>query len=665
MKDMRRLYMNTVQSHLLSGLFSFRLVFLAALSCLSGWNSLDAQSVGAVRGRYGSFIYCGHELPKLKPYVVSENNDKVASLSFPYDAESFLVRVHEFCKYNPYIQEKPDSVLINYWQWADGFRYTDSLPVEAKTAEVLYGLGVLCFVPLNRSDDPLKTFNVSGLLTQTGLKEVMAQKSSVPKFRMLKHVCTDNSIILDWQAWASVNLLEISLLKQHIGQDELQECKAQIFVNRFRDSMLMRVVDTMVFKGLMYRYQLTGVDQFGFEYRLSEPVSVTYVPLNSLPVILHASAKSKDEAKAIELRWQLQNQFAVQSIDIYRSDSFDSGYDFLASVNAGDSVYQDDRVLAAKAYWYKIVINGVFERGLNTVRIGGMLKTDAVPPPVQVIQAINHGQTLTLRWLVNASEVRGYYVFRKQQEDKEWVQVSPLIRLSDTAGFGEYTDSSDLLPIGEVVRYCIRTLSKGYVLSDYGVVAEAEGRSLGEMPLITEFSAMQDQKKVLLRWTFSQENYQLAGFVIERKDFKVKEWKRISSQSAQVNYFEDTSILQGVQYDYRLIPVDLNGRERLPHVISLVTDAPLVYAPEITHVSCVQGVVRLTWEQNAQEGVEGLVVYRIEAGKEALRLEELKPEAQLYEDKTAVKGKVYYYYLTVKAYGKESVGGLPNQIIVE
>lgn len=629
---------------------------------------LNAQEANGIAGKYGNFIFIGREFPKNKEVKILRNETAIATLSFPATAEEFISKVQMFYTKNDYYPVIEDSLLNDYWQWATGFSFMDSLPVMSKKPDILYGLGLIYFDELN-DDNKDKTssylIEYSKEISQT-LKITQPATNPTLKINLLSSSNDLNSITNEYSILGDFNLLNVINYKQHVGQDEMQRKNCDIYIFKFNDSTVIRTIDTNVFAGLTYKYTLSVVDIFGFENSQADTAKIINIPINSLPIILKSSTKGDDVNKSIIISWQLQNKEMVQTIDIFRSIYFDSAYSYLSTVNANDTTYTDFAVKPVTAYWYKVVINGVFERGLNTSKVTGILKKGAVPMSVNQItaNAVNTGIKIT--WSNSTDEARGFYVYRCEGYKGKMELISDLILTKNEQEIYEFLDSSLLINNGYPYSYTVKVLSNGYVYSEDSDTVSAIFSSQNNLPMISDLKSLVDGKIILITWqNLSDQFPQIAAYRIYRSKSDTINYAMQAEITSDNAEFIDTVATIGINYIYKVVAKNNLGQEGAFTTIEAEILSPTVFAPEIISAEYLNNTVILNFEKNEQEGVLTIEIYRIEQGNEAQKIAVIPASQKDYIDKAVSSGKIYFYYATVSAYGKEGVKNIPLKVITE
>lgn len=639
-------------------LFVNKIVFVLSAIMLFTSLNLNSQTIHGIAGKYGNFIYCGRILPKDgSEILLYRNNESISKLTFPSNATEFVSRVNQFYLYNNYYPAVQDSLLMSYWQWATSFSYIDSLPVVMKQPDILYGLGVLYFDPLNKENErQTVTYGVQQI--GRSKQELRIAQPAQPKsatISQFKIYNKEKHIGVDWFAKDINNVLTIRTMKQHFGQDELHGFPGLAYVLNYKDTTIIRMVDSAVKNGLTYRYCIQITDQLGFEYLHADTVKVTHKPINTLPVIFKTKTQSLDAKQAIAITWKLQHKDMVQSIDIFRSLYFDSAFELLTTVVPTDSLYLDYAVKPVTAYWYKLVINSVFERGLNSSKVTGILKIDAKPEVVSQLKCSAEKKGIRIFWTPPTSELHGFYIYRAEGYKGELKQISDLILADPNKLVYEYLDSSSDINTGNPVSYSIKVLSNGYVLSDLSERVSAIYSKPENILGVSNLRTQVEGKSILIVWDNASASFsQIAGYSIYRKRENESDFGLLKTFSNEFNQFLDTSIEIGFNYVYKVVALSYANLEISNAIVQGGILAPTVLAPQIISAIWENAVVKLTLSTTRQEGIKEIEIHRIEEGKNSLKIGSISPEIQTFADKTAIKGKVYFYYTLVKAYGKES-----------
>lgn len=634
---------------------------------ISAFQHVFTQNSYIVKGVNGYFIYIDRTLPKNENGAQIFRNDIGNSqLSYPESEEEFISKVHQFYSENPYYLIQSDSLLRNYWQWSTGFTYIDSLPLAAKMPDVLIGLGVMYFEKYNE-ENKNSTYAILYNGVKTNLNVSTIRSDYKNKISYLNHQIDENNIQIHWLLKSDEAIMKTKVYKQYVGQQEtLNEVNIKPYLFRVKDSVLIKLIDTNAYPGLKYKYYIKIIDYLGYENTTADSIEILNIPRNTLPVIMNAKSKSDDINKAIILNWKLQHQFAVQTIDIFRSTNFDSGFVYISTVSNVDTSYTDYSVKAATGYWYKLVINGVFERGINTTKIGGILKIDDVPPSLKGITCVPSVKGIIIRWVPNSNNVRGYYLYRANGYKGEMQMISPLIKHEQGNSYYEYIDSSLVVKNGNIYSYAVKVYSNGYVFSEFSDTSASYLANSENLFSLSRINTMINDNQILLQWdNVNLENGKCLGYRIYRADSNKNNWQLLSQEILLKNQYNDSSVKYNNKYTYKMCLVNINNQESNCITTEAIINSPSVYPPEIMQIHYTNNNVEIEWENNSQQGVDAIELYRMEENKTPVKVVTLSNNQTNYSDKNIEKNKSYFYYLVLISYGKKSINSTPTKITTE
>lgn len=634
---------------------------------LSTLNNVFSQSSYIAKGLNGYFINIDRTLPKNENGAQIFRNDvAISQLSFPDTEEEFISKVHQFYVDNPYYLTQSDSLLKNYWQWSTGFTYIDSLPLTAKMPDVLIGLGIMYFEKYNE-ENKNSTYAILYNGVKTSLNFSSIRSDNKNKIKYLNHQLNESNIQINWILKSEEAIMKTNVYKQYIGQQEtMNEVNIKPYLFRIKDSVLIKLIDTNAYPGLKYKYYIKTTDYLGFENTTADSVEILNIPRNTLPVIMNAKSNSDDINKAIVLNWKLQHQYAVQTIDIYKSTHFDSGFVYISTVNNTDTSYIDYSVQAAKGYWYKLVINGVFEREINTTKIGGILKIDAEPPTLKGVTCVSSEKGIIVRWVPNSNNVRGYYLYRANGYKGEMQIISPLIIHEKDKTYYEYTDSSMVVKNGNIYSYAVKVYSNGYVFSGFSDTSSSNVIKNENSYSLSRINTIINDNQILLQWdNINFENGKCLGYNIYRADSNVNNWKQLNNEILLVNQFNDSIVNFNNKYSYKLCLINIENHESNCITTQAMITPPSVFPPEITLITYTNNAIELEWQNNNQIGVDAIELYRMEENKAPVKIVSLPPTQTNYTDKNFEKNKNYFYYIILNSYGNKSINSTPTKITTE
>lgn len=366
-------------------------------------------------------------------------------------------------------------------------------------------------------------------------------------------------------------------------------------------------------------------------YALKTPTNLTITPLSS---------------NSIKLNWDNIDSNATSIIVTRSLDGL--VFTSLVSLSITNTSFLDSSCLPDTKYWYKIKA----KRDLNESYFSNVATTKTLPlgsPPAAPSNLqgthINCNQ-INITWQDNSTDETNFIIDRKTEGG------SYSVRATLTANQTSYSDST----VSANTKYYYRVKARNsYGDSSYSNEINITTPPCGTPPnaptnlTLTVISSTQ----INLNWTDNSNNE--SGFKIERK-VEGGLYSEISSVSANVTSYNDTSLLPNTKYYYKVIAYNTYGQSSSNEASETTQPAgtpPSAPSNLNTNVlSCNQ--IKLTWIDNSInesgfriERKEGAGVYDI--------LDTVGPDIIFYIDNTALENKTYTYrILAFNEYGENS-----------
>ncbi|MGP1579999.1 MAG: fibronectin type III domain-containing protein [Wolinella sp.] len=270
-------------------------------------------------------------------------------------------------------------------------------------------------------------------------------------------------------------------------------------------------------------------------------------------------------------------------------------------------------------------------------------------PRVESIRMIADVSSVAFEWdLVNDSRVDGYYLYRKEANEMEFLRIGRI-----DSRFGAHYVDGGLKPNTEYF-YKILTYNKASntVSRDNGAL-KAQTLSLAPLSFAKAMSSYPRKIKVL--WA-PHVDPRVSGYVIEREDRG--EWRSVGEVNSRllVEYL-DTGLEDGKEYQYRVIPRTHDGVLGVPSEILRATTKPK--PPIIRGIEATSNLPRrieLTWNPSGQNDVISYRLYRsARADRGFSEHATLKGETH-FSDTIEGDGREYFYKVSaIDADGIESL----------
>lgn len=240
----------------------------------------------------------------------------------------------------------------------------------------------------------------------------------------------------------------------------------------------------------------------------------------------------------------------------------------------------------------------------------------------------------------------GYEVFRKK--NGQWVKIADC-----GSGTNNYTDSDT--QIGRIYTYTVRAYRKSTEGMLYGKRDENGlwiRQYFDQTPVAIRDTRRLSDGSLGIKW---ETRRKAEGYEIFRKEAGGS-WKRIKTVG-KVNSYRDKTCRPGTRYYYRVRAYAHGPAGKVIYNEGKGPDISLVsrlLQPSVKAEAVGRGQVRISWTR--QSGVTGYMVCRREEGTSKwTRIYAAGAGLSSYVDKTAKRGKTYYYM--VRAYKKADEKG--------
>ncbi len=432
------------------------------------------------------------------------------------------------------------------------------------------------------------------------------------------------------------------------------------------DTAFVTVRDTAIRAGKIYDYYITPVDYYGRESVSSEIVRTGIYSFASVRGPYSIKTSAVLPAGGIRLQWKMDTPGDVRSLNIYKSADYDTGYVLLATIAPADTSFTDVAAEPMRKYFYYFVLEGFFnEVSPPGVRVFGIAENKIPPfrPIISSSQGVINGARVEVK--VFNPDIRAVRIYRRMMGAADFSPVA-VVPVKE-GGQAVYTDTSRYFSGYTLLSYTTLAENTSYALSEFSDTVSVYPISATKPISPDNVSVVYENDKVNLVWDdLSRTNPEITGYRVYRKvifpaSVKQKDFTLLSDRFLQpeVNYYTDTLVIPGNTYEYRVRSVDFKGAEspeRAGSVITIQKATPV--APSAMKLFAQTDGITIEWEEPEQDDIKSYRVYRYERGLKPTLVATVSRGTERFNDITARKGKLYFYYLTsVHLNGNESLPG--------
>jgi fibronectin type 3 domain-containing protein len=393
--------------------------------------------------------------------------------------------------------------------------------------------------------------------------------------------------------------------------------------------------DTLVVNGQVYIYNISAENSVG-EGPCSIDISASPMTTPSAPLDLEATAGDS----SVHLTWDSpidEGGSVITGFNIYREDQ-PGVYD---SIPATRLWYDDTDVENGNTYTYYVSAENIMGEGPYSNEISATpMTTPSAPENLQGIAGSNY---VFLTWdypsTDGGSEITNYVIYRVGTNNVYISLPSDQLWYNDT----EVSNSN-------TYEYIVRAVNIVGEGSDSNVVT-ANPMMTPSAPL--DFQEASGDGYVYLSWSrpFDDGGSPITGYNIYRNDTADV---HVSVSATQL-WYNDTDVINGLTYTYRVSAENIEGEGSLSIEVSAV---PMTVPSAPGNLICNEGngYANLTWTIPSSDGGSAIIGYNIYRNDWSGRYMGISADQIWYNDTDVINGLTYTYTITAINH----VGKSPN-----
>ncbi|HNX66049.1 MAG TPA: hypothetical protein PKH02_04150 [Bacteroidales bacterium] len=426
-----------------------------------------------------------------------------------------------------------------------------------------------------------------------------------------------------------------------------------------KDSVYISATDTLVVSGAVYRYKLVPMDIFGNPGTETESEMIgAYNFRMEVPVIEDLKSSNPESTQGILLSWSISHNDLVNSIFIYRSDSYDGEYAKIAEVPSVSISYTDQTVEPNRKYYYMIRLTGPMgELSAPSSRIFAISDDRSKPAPPMITSAEGTSKGIQLTVKVTERNLSGVRIFRNSQDNRTMIPVTNLLAAKDLTVI--YEDTANISPV-KFYGYTAISENASHLQGNPSDTVYARSSKPYTLPVVIGLVADNRGTHNQLYWNDMHFiEAPVEGYNVYRGELPSGELKQINDTiiSAGKNSFTDRAIEPGKTYLYSVTIVDgfgKTGAQCTPVKVSPET-VP-VRPPSTVSANSEADFIRISWNIVQSPTLKEYKVFRYTRGNKPSAVGSLPAGAVTeYSDKDVIKGQLYFYYIvTVDSDGRQS-----------
>lgn len=509
-----------------------------------------------------------------------------------------------------------------------------------------------------------------------GIKSIESNSVSFPgsydrsKLAFNSKSGTEKEINITWSSSNNFKPTLINVFKSEGSNTEFNQIAVNLLITSQNDSTYYSITDTLIKPNTYYRYYAVPSDLYGNMGNKTDDVFIVTTDFSKSGYPYIINAVSIDSIDAIEISWQIQKDELVNFVEVYKSESFDTGFVKLAEVPSAESTYFDYNIEPMKKYEYYVrAVSLLGEVSIPSVRTFALIKSVLKPIPPQNIKVVSIENGVKLQWENTEDFIDGFWVYRTDGASDSLQLISSLVK--ELKPVTEFYDTSGTLSGKFTYSYSVKSVTTSHIESNFSDTVAIRPDLPTMPPTPFELIAFVDDSTARISWNDMNEiDETVFGYRVYRKDFTSSANPNFealvdSILPANENYFVDNRIEKGKTYQYALTSIDLFGAESNPAYSSELTyEIPNPLPPQgVGYLNSKNGII-IKWNETLQNDIKEYRVYRYQRGSSPKMISLVKINSELKtEDRDIIKDNLYYYYVTsVNTFNVE--GSKSNEIAV-
>lgn len=539
----------------------------------------------------------------------------------------------------------------------------DSMPTLAYSFQyqvaLLIALGQAAYIPdVSELKECSLEITTADKKTTTSILKWKDQRNSVSSKAVVengKERGTNINLVLTFAKDSWID--SASVYKKVLGSNDSALITPLLMTTQFPDRVEMHLRDTANEVG-EFLYTIRPQDKLGMWHIPVVNVYANNYNQVTAPRVTHFNTEVAEGSKYIRLSWQCTVPQRVRGFEIFRSTEYEGPYIKIATLPENDSVYVDHVEGTMQNFFYYVQL--LDQKGAGAKSIihfaTPVMQEKPMAPKDPVAVPTPGGILINWPTFDPFYNIRGYYVYRKETEKDEWMQVSSF--LSRNGDAMTFTDTSSTLKAEHQYAYALKAESTSYILSDYSISAWAYPDKQRTVSSPANFSfRFLDNGQLMLYWNDQRKDDPfISKYHIFETDAESKLMKEVTGSPIDANW---TVWMQPagnkMAYGYILQSEDAWGNVSaksatlLPGVrMNYVAPGPVLARPTTSGY-------RLSWGLPDPAVVKNIQVFEKQEDGKSILVKSVDSAKTSYDLPALKTDQVKTYYINYKlANGEES-----------
>jgi len=388
--------------------------------------------------------------------------------------------------------------------------------------------------------------------------------------------------------------------------------------------------------GKTIKYFLRVYDSGGKSTDSPVQTNIFVAKINAPPKAPTDLVLQKLSETIVNLSWKHDNQ-NVDGYRVYRKTGATGIYNKLKEVASNSFNTNDYGIDPASIYFYKVVAYN--QKGesasSNEVFTSGTGTSGTIVAPTNLSAIVYGARKIVIKWQDN-SDNENYFKVERKTLYTEYQSIG-IVPINTTT----FIDSGFGLAPSTYYYYRVKAVSDNDSVTSAEVSAQTYGYDL-LAPL--NFRAINHNSKTI-RLVWIDNNSNETQTIIERRSSSSMTYDVIGSVKTDETQFDDTDVILGITYYYRIRVTDYVNYSDYTNEVSASVQSALIISP--TNLQAYVGfgnVIKLTWMDNSNNETN-FIVERANDSTLTAFTELSRTDANIvqFDDASTLGGKTYAY----------------------
>jgi uncharacterized protein len=361
----------------------------------------------------------------------------------------------------------------------------------------------------------------------------------------IKYISDVTEIALEWKSIDISSAAGYAIIRANMQEDAKFKRIATL-----NNKYITHYLDQNLLPNSKYEYKISLLTKEGFESQASDTIIASTLPnLESVSLIESIS----DLPRQIKILWRPHSNPRIAEYNIERTSIEEAKWKKIATIkNKLNVEYIDENLGDNKIFMYRIsaiTFDGIVS---NYSQITSAT-TKSLPGQIKQLAATSKlPKKIQLSWSKSETpDIISYYIYRASSANGSYSKIYKA-RMNDNR-FDDVINED-----GKIYFYKITTLDKDNLESKISEVVPVMGSTLSKPKIPHITLAIIEANKMVLNWLAGDDRTISYNIYKKSKD----NWftsKEILIPNVTGLRFEDTDVVRGVEYEYKLQAIDKNG----------------------------------------------------------------------------------------------------------